>query len=181
MSARFDYVQIMIVDDNNHMRTLVAEILRAIGVKDVCEAVDGADALQLMRHAPPDIIITDFAMEPIDGVEFVRMVRTSSDSPCPIVPIIMMTGHSERSRVCEARDSGVTEFLSKPISARGVLERLVEVIEHPRPFVRTKSYFGPDRRRKMDKKYNGPMRRKTDEANQGAEAETEDSKNAQQN
>ncbi len=68
MAVRFDFVQILIIDDNNHMRTLVAEILRAIGVKDVREAADGADALQLIKHSPPDIIITDFSMQPIDGI-----------------------------------------------------------------------------------------------------------------
>lgn len=163
MSVRFDFVSILIVDDNNHMRTLVAEILRAIGIKDVREAADGADALQFIRHSPPDIIITDFAMQPIDGVEFVTMVRKSSDSTCPMVPIIMMTGHSERHRVEEARDAGVTEFLAKPISARSVLELILEVIERPRPFVRSANYFGPCRRRKADSNFKGPWRRSSDD------------------
>jgi CheY-like chemotaxis protein len=163
MSVRFDFVSILIVDDNNHMRTLVAEILRAIGIKDVREAADGADALQFIRHSPPDIIITDFAMQPIDGVEFVTMVRKSSDSTCPMVPIIMMTGHSERHRVEEAHDAGVTEFLAKPISARSVLERILEVIERPRPFVRSSNYFGPCRRRKAESTFKGPWRRSTDD------------------
>ncbi len=80
-----------------------------------------------------------------------------------MVPVIMMTGHSERHRIEEARDAGITEFLAKPISARSVLERMIEVIEHPRPFVRTKSYFGPCRRRKNDKTFKGPWRRGTDD------------------
>ena len=67
-----------------------------------------------------------------------------------MIPVIMITGHSTLRRVAEARDVGVTEFLSKPITARGVLQRIGLVVEHPRQFVRTEDYFGPDRRRKRD-------------------------------
>lgn len=174
MSARFDNLTILVVDDNHHMRKLVTEILRAIGVGDVIEAIDGSDALNLMRHHPPDIIITDFVMEPTDGVKFVHTVRNSDDSPCPMVPVIMMTGHSEISRVCEARDAGVTEILTKPISARGVLERIAQVIENPRPFVRAETYFGPDRRRKVDSHYKGPLRRQDDEDQQNEASDAAD-------
>ena len=62
----------------------------------------------------------------------------------------------------EARDAGVNEFMAKPITARGVLERLALVIDHPRPFIRSDDYFGPDRRRRHDPKYAGPWRRASD-------------------
>ena len=54
-----------------------------------------------------------------------------------MVPVIMITGHSTMRRVGEARDVGVTEFLSKPVTARGVIERITRVVDHPRPFVQT--------------------------------------------
>jgi DNA-binding response OmpR family regulator len=73
-----------------------------------------------------------------------------------------MTGHSEKSRVVEARDAGVTEFVAKPLTARSVLERLQAVIYRPRPFVRSAGYFGPDRRRRDEIAYNGPWRRAAD-------------------
>jgi len=60
------------------------------------------------------------------------------------------------------RDAGVTEFLGKPITARGVVERITQVVEHARSFVRTENYFGPDRRRRVDPHYSGPFRRATD-------------------
>ena len=62
----------------------------------------------------------------------------------------------------EARDVGVNEFLSKPVTARGVLERIAQVVDNPRPFVRSAGYFGPDRRRRADPNYNGPRRRASD-------------------
>ncbi|HVM98931.1 MAG TPA: response regulator [Caulobacteraceae bacterium] len=159
---RLDAVKILLVDDNHHMRVLLTEILRAIGVRNVFEANDGAEALQMLRNHPIDIVMTDLAMQPLDGIDFVRLLRNSQDSPNPMVPVIMITGHSTMRRVAEARDVGVTEFLSKPVTARGVIERISRVIDHPRPFVRTSEYFGPDRRRRDDAGYPGPYRRKTD-------------------
>ena len=100
--------------------------------------------------------------EPIDGVEFTRLLRNAPDSANPYLPVVMITGHSERSRVTQARDSGVNEFVVKPLTARALLGRLDSVIMRPRPFIRCKSYFGPDRRRKSDDAYGGPYRRNTD-------------------
>ncbi len=132
------------------MRALLTAILRAIGVRNIFDANDGAEGLQILRNHSIDIVMTDLQMQPLDGLDFVRLVRNSPDSPCPMVPVIMITGHSTLRRVGEARDVGVTEFLSKPVTARGVLTRIGLVVEHPRPFVRTEDYFGPDRRRRKD-------------------------------
>ena len=159
---RFDLLKILLVDDNQHMRVLLTEILRAIGCREVFEAADGAEALQVLRANAIDIVMTDLAMQPLDGIDFVRLVRNSRDSPNPMVPVIMITGHSTHKRVNEARDVGVNEFLSKPVTAKGVLDRISRVVENPRPFVRTANYFGPDRRRRSDPDYSGPMRRSTD-------------------
>jgi two-component system, chemotaxis family, chemotaxis protein CheY len=159
---RFELLKILLVDDNHHMRVLLTEILRAIGVRDVFEATDGAEALKLLRTNQIDIIMTDLAMQPLDGIDFVRLLRNSADSPNPMAPVIMITGHSTHRRVQEARDVGVNEFLSKPVTARGVLSRITQVVDSPRPFVRTDTYFGPDRRRKADPEYTGPRRRASD-------------------
>ena len=165
---RFDLLKILLVDDNHHMRVLLTEILRAIGVRQVFEATDGAEALQLMRSHQIDIIMSDLAMQPLDGIDFVRLLRNSPDSPNPMAPVIMITGHSTMKRVNEARDVGVNEFLSKPVTARGVLERIGRVVENPRPYVRTSDYFGPDRRRRNDPNYDGPKRRASDSATQSS-------------
>ncbi|MDR3509751.1 MAG: response regulator [Caulobacteraceae bacterium] len=159
---RFELLNMLLVDDNPHMRTLLTEILRAIGVRNIFAANDGAEALQVMRQHQVDIIMTDLAMQPLDGIDFVRLLRNSPDSPNPMAPVIMITGHSTLRRVSEARDVGVTEFLSKPITARGVLQRIALVIDHPRAFIRSGDYFGPDRRRRNDPAYMGPKRRASD-------------------
>jgi CheY-like chemotaxis protein len=168
---RFELLKILLVDDNHHMRVLLTEILRAIGVRQVFEANDGAEALQTMRTHQIDIIMTDLAMQPLDGIDFVRLLRNSPDSPNPMAPVIMITGHSTQRRVQEARDVGVNEFLSKPVTARGVLERIAQVVDNPRPFVRATTYFGPERRRRADPNYNGPRRRASDpQATEGGDA-----------
>ena len=160
---RYDLLKILLVDDNHYMRILLAEILRAIGVKDIWEANDGAEGLQMMRDHPVDIVMTDLSMQPLDGIDFVRLLRNSPDSPNQMAPVIMITGHSTFARVNEARDAGVNEFLAKPLTARGVIERLHQAIENTRPFVRCEDYFGPDRRRRNDPNFKGPFRRSTDD------------------
>lgn len=156
---RYDLLKILLVDDNHHMRMLLAEILKAIGVRKIHQAGDGAQGLQTMKTHDIDIIMTDLAMQPLDGIDFVRLLRRSPDSPNQRCPVIMITGHSTLARVQEARNAGVDEFLTKPITARGVVERITQVIDHPRAYVKTEDYFGPNRRRRVDAHYRGPDRR----------------------
>jgi DNA-binding response OmpR family regulator len=92
------------------------------------------------------------------------MIRQPGANANPYVAIIMLTGHSEKRRVVLARDAGITEFLAKPISAKGLYQRIVNIVANPRPFIRTKTYFGPDRRRNVNPAYIGPERRKGSKA-----------------
>ena len=156
---RYDLLKILLVDDNRHMRVLLSEILKALGVRHIYEASDGAQALKSMRGQQIDIIMTDLSMQPLDGIDFVRLLRRSPDSPNPMCPVIMITGHSTLSRVQEARNAGVNEFMAKPLTARGVVERLNQIVENPRAYVKTEDYFGPDRRRRIDPNFQGPERR----------------------
>ena len=141
-------IKVMVIDDNKHMCRLVAQILHALGLKNVCEMNDAEKAFEEFKHFSADVIVVDWHMEPMDGLEFVRRVRTAPDTPNPYVPIIMLSGYTERQRVIEARDAGINEFLAKPISPKALYQRLTVIIDNPRPFVRTKTYFGPVRRRK---------------------------------
>lgn len=168
MTTGFEGVRVLLVDDNQHMRAIVLTVLGALNIRLIKETRDGSEALETMRKWKPDLAIVDFQMFPMDGVEFTRIVRNAPDSVDLYLPIIMMTGHSERSRVTEARDAGVTEFLVKPLTSRAVIDRLNAVIYKPRPFVRTPDYFGPDRRRKALKDYPGPFRRSGDPENKGS-------------
>lgn len=145
------HLNVLMVEDNRHMRFLVKTILHGLGIKTIEEAEDGSDALKLLQTFPADVIVTDWLMEPLDGIDLIRMIRQGADSMDAYVPIIMLTGYTEAARVHEARDAGVTEFLAKPISSLALYNRLVQIIEKPRSFIHGKRYTGPDRRRKQVK------------------------------
>ncbi|MBL4721018.1 MAG: response regulator [Alphaproteobacteria bacterium] len=147
MAYNLERLNVLLVEDDQAMRALVRDILFAFNIENVATASDGSRAYAELRHFPADFVITDWPMDPLDGIEFTKMVRTAADSPNPFVPIIMLTAHTQRNRILEARDCGVTEFLAKPVTANSLYSRIVGIIEDPRPFVRTSSYFGPDRRR----------------------------------
>lgn len=153
-------LSLLIVDDSKHMRTLVRTIVNSLGILEVFEAENGEQAYKALEDFPADIIIVDWNMSPMDGIEFTRQVRTNDDSPNAYVPIIMLTGHTQMKRVEIARDAGVNEFLAKPVSAKKIYQRIHEILEKPRQYIRTPNYFGPDRRRKNDPEYKGGERRK---------------------
>jgi CheY-like chemotaxis protein len=155
-------ISVLVIDDNAHMRSILKELLRAVGIMDISEASDPIEAFELIKTTPIDLVLVDYSMPIIDGIEFTQMVRNSSDSPNPFLPIVMVTGHSERSRVKAARDAGINEFLVKPITAKSLIDRIDSVANRARQFVRSSTYFGPDRRRKIDPTYKGPMRRASD-------------------
>ena len=157
--AGFECLKALIVEDNTHMRSLLRALLNSAGIKDVSEAIHGQAALEALRERKIDLVLTDLAMAPMDGLELTRQVRNDEKSSNPFVPIIMITGHTEKYRVEAARDAGVTEFLAKPITAHNLFARITEILERPRAFVRCDRYFGPDRRRHETENYMGPWRR----------------------
>jgi CheY-like chemotaxis protein len=156
----FHRLRFLVIDDNAHMRRIVRQLLHGFGSREIYEAEDGAAGLEAFTGHNPDILITDWAMPIFDGIELTKTIRQPGGNANPFIPVIMLSGHSEKRRVMEARDAGVTEFLAKPIAAKSLYERILSVVLHPRPFIQTKSYFGPDRRRNVNSNYAGPERRK---------------------
>jgi DNA-binding response OmpR family regulator len=86
----------------------------------------------MVRTVAPDIVLLDWEMPGIDGAEFVRRVRSSESFSRPNVPIVMLTGHGERSRVLEAVRLGVHGFLLKPVSSGTLQARILSVLAEPR-------------------------------------------------
>ena len=152
-------VIVLVIDDNRHMLRLARTMLSALGVLNIHEARDGAEGLEAMTNVQPDIILLDWVMDGMDGIEFTRQVRQSDNPEINQLPIVMMTSHTQRSRVEIARDAGITEFLAKPISAHALYQRIAAVIERPREFIMAEDFIGPDRRRHSDADYDGPDRR----------------------
>src|SRR4051794_10442619 len=88
---RFDRMKVLVVDDNVHMRKLVTTILQAFGVIQIYEAESGDRAWNVLREANPDVVVLDWVMEGMSGLDLMRMIRTNPQSPNPFVPVIMLT------------------------------------------------------------------------------------------
>jgi two-component system, chemotaxis family, chemotaxis protein CheY len=162
MILAFKKISILVVDDTEPMRLLMRSVLESLGVGTIYSAENGRDAFNIFRKENPDLVLLDWNMEPVDGLTVAREIRRNPLSPNRVVPIVMMTGYSARSRVSAARDCGITEFLVKPFSANDLAKRLVHIVEKPRDFIETGDFFGPDRRRRKDPYYQGPSRRSED-------------------
>jgi two-component system chemotaxis response regulator CheY len=164
----------LIVEDNEHMRILLRTMLKAFGIREIHECKEGGEALRFIKQKMPDFALVDLAMAPMDGLHFTQAVRALPDKIDCVLPIIMVTGYTERRRIEAARDAGVTEILAKPVTPAGLFQRIEEIVLRPRPFVRTPTYCGPSRRRRNNPDYVGPWRRKED-ADQGREMVSVDS------
>jgi CheY-like chemotaxis protein len=136
-------IKVLVVDDEPYMRKVVRALLMSLGVRNIFEAADGPAGLEAIRVHAPNVVILDWQMPGLDGAGFMRIVRSPDTFPQAGVPIIMLTGHGERSRVLEAIKVGVNEFLLKPVSQNALRERLVAVLTNPRPLVRHGDYYGP--------------------------------------
>lgn len=152
-------LSILVVDDQPFFRVLLTEILRNLGVRNVTVAVDGEDGLDAFDSVRPDIVITDWMMPKVDGIELARRIRAIDDDTLKITPIILVTANNRKSQIEFARNSGVDEFILKPVSVKSVCDRLREVIERPRNFIDDPGYTGPCRRRRADPEFKGPYRR----------------------
>ena len=118
--------RVLVVEDSEMMRRLVRATLSLLGNFEVGEARDGAAALAEINRRPPDLVISDLSMRPMDGITFTRRVRAGSVSPD--VPIIMITGHTDLETLTNAHAAGVTEVVAKPLTPEALLDRVAAVM-----------------------------------------------------
>src|ERR1700728_2299696 len=147
IAARLEATKVLIVDDEHCMRKVARSLLQTIGVRNIHEANDGRSGLAAICTLAPDVVILAWQMPGLDGPEFMRRVPLPLGFPFPDVPVIMLTGYGERSRVLEAVRLGVNEFLLKPVSSKALLARFVSLMTKPRQMVRKGDYYGPEPRR----------------------------------
>lgn len=158
----FEHVNVLLVDYEEHTLSLLRDMLRSLGVNDVFTAPNGERALEMLED-PMGVVLCAYNIPKMNGLEFAKAVRALEDNPNRSVPIILIAGHAERELVMEARDSGITEFLIKPLSQEALELRLRAVIDNPRPFVDSTEFAGPDRRRRVTPtNFYGPERRSED-------------------
>lgn len=150
---------VLVVEESPLMLDIITGILETFGFGKVLTATDGEQGFQVHQHHRPDLIITCWHMEPIDGLELCQWIRRNKFSVNRSVPIILMTSYTEQTRITNSRDLGITEIMVKPFTAHELARRLMHVIDAPRDFIESMNFFGPDRRRRSDDGYQGRNRR----------------------
>lgn len=162
MPYEFQKTKILVVDDLQPMRELLRQVLQTFGFVHIETCANGEEGFSTFVKFSPDLVIVDWVMEPMNGIDLASKIRTDKRSPNPFVPIMMMTGYSARRYVEKARDVGITEILVKPFTAHDLYARIEHIVEKPRQFVQSPDFFGPDRRRRKNEGYKGPVRRMRD-------------------
>jgi two-component system chemotaxis response regulator CheY len=158
MTYQFKNITVLVVDSQPVIVDLIKGVLGMFGVQKIIAHTDGATGLKAAQTENPDLMIIDWDLDNMNGIDFTKTVR--HDPKNPYVPIIFMTALSSTKRVAEARDSGITEFLRKPFTAESLYKRIEAIVERPRPFVQSGDFVGPDRRRRREEgDYKGPDRR----------------------
>lgn len=153
-------IGVLVADEDRRIATIVRNVLESLGFSIIHLASNGEHAMQLLKTEKIDMIITDWQMSPMDGITLAKYLRTMEDSPNRFIPIIMLTGNADRVHVETARDVGVTEFVVKPFSAKTLCDRIQMLIENPRSFILSKTFTGPDRRRRSSAPPDGTEKRK---------------------
>jgi two-component system, chemotaxis family, chemotaxis protein CheY len=159
----FAQYSVLVADPSSYMTTLIASMLRSLGVQDIVEQTDSANTLLALGRKVFDVILIEEGLSPIDGVKLTRQLRATEDAPNRQAAVIMTFTVAELRRIEEARDAGVTEFLRKPLSASILKSRIEAALANPRPFVEAEIYVGPDRRRRRAP-IGGQERRKSNAA-----------------
>lgn len=121
-------VRALIVDDSSVMRKIVERALRQAGLESlvVHEAGSGTEGLDVLRAKPVDLILSDINMPSMDGLEFLRQIRTQNLAPG--VPVVMITTESSEEHVRQAIQAGAQAYIRKPFTAEQVKERVVPLV-----------------------------------------------------
>jgi len=127
-SLGIDALDVLVVDDNPGARQIILTILRGFGCQSVRTAADGLEALGLIRRRLPDLVVADWHMAPMSGVELAKRLRRSHNPKVSGVPIILATGDASRRTVEAARAAGIDQFVVKPIVPLKLGERIAWVL-----------------------------------------------------
>jgi len=152
-------INVMVLDGDSRMLEIERNVLRGVGFTHVFMARDGEEGLRIMAKHDISLVITDWNMHPMDGIEFIKHVRGRTESPHCYVPIILLTAQADPVDVIVARDSGITEFVVKPFTVSALVDRIVAVINNPRSFILAPTFRGHDRRRRSEKVGDGVEKR----------------------
>jgi two-component system chemotaxis response regulator CheY len=118
-------MRVVIVDDYTTMLRILRNLLRQLEINNVEEASDGDSAFQLLQKNPPDLVISDWNMAPVTGLDLLRRVR--ADAKLKHIPFIMVTAESKTENVIAAKQAGVSNYIVKPFNADTLRAKIVSV------------------------------------------------------
>ncbi|MAE44086.1 MAG: hypothetical protein CMF63_03705 [Magnetovibrio sp.] len=150
----------LVASNNAQERQAAKDILHILGARNIRLVKDGSEAITEMKTFPADVVFCDWEMSPVNGLQFTQRIRAEGKGIGQFAVIIALYGELSQQLVIEARDVGVNDFIAKPISMGSVTSRLHRVFDNPKGFVRSDTYFGPDRRRR-DAAFEGEEQRQT--------------------
>jgi response regulator RpfG family c-di-GMP phosphodiesterase len=142
----FDKARLLLLDDHREGASILSQIIRAFGVVNFipCTTID--EARQAVMEHELHLILINANLKESGVYEFVNWLRRYDEPPNCYSPVILIAGHTQRSHVERARDSGANIIMAKPVSPTSVLERVIWASREKRPYVKCATYAGPDRR-----------------------------------
>lgn len=152
----------LLVDPNPHSCAIIHGILRGFGATRVVEARTADDAINVLIDQKIDMMMVEPKLEDGKGLAFIRSIRQDPNNPIRTIPILVVTGDTRTSIIKGARDCGANMVIAKPTSPAVLYEHLTWVALHPRSFAETGTYFGPDRRFKIEELPDGTGKRGVD-------------------
>jgi two-component system, chemotaxis family, chemotaxis protein CheY len=161
---------ILVADPNAYARRITNGILRGFGANKVLEVEQTLSLFQVLSGQKIDILLCDTRLPPHGGLMLTRTIRRNSNNENRTIPILLMSSDTGESTIKNARDAGANIVVAKPMSPKGLYDRLAWIAFNPRPFIDTATYFGPDRRFKIEGYPGGVGRRKGDKQVEVAEA-----------
>lgn len=119
-------VPVLIVDDHQSMRRTIADIMRKLGYSNLAYAEDGQMAWEKLQEEPFELILLDWSMPRMTGLELLKRIRTS-ETDFADIPILMITAEAEQHQVVEAIEAGVTNYIVKPFTPNTLERKLKEI------------------------------------------------------
>lgn len=121
-------MKVLVVDDFATMRRIVKNVLKQIGFSDIVEADDGATALDVLKETKIDLIVSDWNMPKMTGLDLLKTVR--GDESTKEIPFLMVTAEAQKDNVLQAVQAGVSNYIVKPFTADGVKEKLTQIFNN---------------------------------------------------
>lgn len=140
---------VLLIDDNIHMRSILRSVMAGFGIRQVFEAVDGADGLEAAVERVPDLVLIDWKMTPLGGADFLRILRGESESVLNTMPVVVISAYCSKATIVEAARLGIHGFVAKPFAPAVLYKRITSVLVHQQLHGRSRGVSGlrsPDRR-----------------------------------